>query len=442
MRLGGSTALIVILVAALVARAGVVALTPDFAPIFDAADFARHASSIAAGDGYAASQLGVEGPTAFRPPLYPLLLAAIDGLGGSLAAQRLAGALLGVVTVLLVYLIADRLWGRRVAVAAGAIAAVFPPLVVLNASLLSETLFLPLVLGAVLAVLRYREDRRLRWALVAGAVCGLAVLTRTQGAPVVLALAVGAWGARPWPSLRAAGVPVALVLAAAIVVAPWVVRNAVQFDRFVGLGTGAGFALAGTYNAESRSLAEHPGEPFAPNRLGTYRDELSRRDLDEAELTGALNDQAVAFMRDNPGYVAQTMVWNVVRVFDVERREPFQRTFAASQVQGSGLERIDSPVVFLGSLYAVLLLALAGVAAQVARRALPRAPLFVWLVPALVLLPALAIYGLPRYRAPADPFLVMFAAVGVVAVADALVRRRATAVESAASTASLKRASV
>jgi 4-amino-4-deoxy-L-arabinose transferase-like glycosyltransferase len=417
-------ALPAMLAIALLVRIAVIVATPDVTPIFDAGDFQRHAVSIADGHGYPSPQLGTEGPTAFRPPLYPIALAAVRLLGGGLGAERVLGALLGVATVLLIFLIAERLWGRRVGVAAGAVAAVFPPLAVLNASLLSELLFLPLMLGAVLAVLEHRERGQLRWAAAAGVLCGLAVLARTNGLPIALALALGVWTVRPRLSRAGLAGPLALVVAMAVVLSPWVIRNAVVFDRFEGLGTGAGYALAGTYNAEARARAEHPGEPFSPNVLQTYRDDLARRDLDEGELIGRLNDRATDYIRDHPGYVLETMAWNVPRLLELERRDGFERSFAALEVQATGVSRIDSPVVYLGSLYAVLLLALLGAAAQLLKIGPPRAPGFVWLVPALLALPALAIYGIPRYRAPIDPFIVMLAALAVVAVSDRLARAR------------------
>jgi 4-amino-4-deoxy-L-arabinose transferase-like glycosyltransferase len=417
------TALAAILVVALLARIAVILATPDFRPIFDAADFHRHAGSIADGDGYPAPQLGTAGPTAFRPPLYPVALAAVQAVGGGWEAERVLGALLGVATVLLTYLIALRLWGARAATVAGAIAAVFPPLVVLNASLLSEVLFIPLALASVLAVLQFRHDRRLRWAVAAGVLCGLAVLTRTNGLPLVLALAAGVCVARPFRSRAALTAPVVLVLTFALTLAPWVIRNTLVFDRFVGLGTGAGYALAGTYNAEARARAQHPGEPFAPNVLRTYEDDLARPHLDEGQLIGRLNEQATDYIRDHPGYVVATMAWNVPRVFDVERRDSFERAFGGQQVQAIGMGPVDSPVVFLGSLYAVMALALLGIAAHLVspRR---RTPAFVWATPVLLLLPALAIYGLPRYRAPVDPFIVALAGLGLVAAYERLAGRR------------------
>lgn len=425
MRLRALAGLPGILALALGARIAAIAASSDFRPIFDAADFDRHAASIAAGNGYPPPQLGLHGPTAFRPPLYPIALAVVHKLGGGWTAGRVLGALLGTLTVALVFLVAQRLWDGRVALVAALIAAVFPPLVVLSASLLSEQLFLPLVLASLLAVLVYRERGGLRWAIAAGVLCGLAILARTSGAPYVLALAAGAWAARPRFRRAALVPPLVVVLATALTVAPWVIRNAAVFHRFAGLGTGAGYALAGTYNAESRARGDHPGEPFSPNVLRTFRDVFAQRDLDEDQFTGKLNDRATHYIEDHPGYVVETVAWNVLRVFEVERRGSFRTNFATQEVQALGVERLGSPIAFLGSLYVVLTLALVGLAAQLGLLPSRRAPPFVWWVPVLLLLPALAIYGLPRYRAPVDLFLVMLAAVALVALRDRSRRRDA-----------------
>ena len=419
------TALAVILAVALVVRVAVVLLTPDYEPLFDAADYDSRAASVVSGDGFGPSALG-PGPSAFRPPLYPLALAGVQALGGGWTAERFLGVLFGVVSVFLIFLIAIRLWDRRTALVAAAIAAVFPPLVLLNVSTLSETLFVPLSLAALLAVLHYRDDERLRWAVLGGLLCGLAILTRTSGVPLVLALAFGVWIARPRFSRPALAAPLTLVLATVLTVAPWVVRNTVVFDRWVGLSTATGFALVGTYNPESRAEASRPGEPFSPNTLDSYESFFKNRARDdEAEVTAQLNDDATDYMRDHPGYVLETMAWNVLRVFDIRGDIPFRERFAAKQVQALGVERVDSPVLFLGPLFAVLALALVGVAAQAGLLPSRRAPLFVWSIPVLLLLPALVIYGLPRYRAPIDPYLVMLAAVGTAALGRRIARTSA-----------------
>src|SRR5437868_376009 len=107
------SALPLILALALVVRIAVIVATPHFRPIFDAHDYDRTALSIAHGHGYPDSQFRPGESTAFRPPLYPLVLAAVYAVGGHWSAGRVLNALLGVAVVALVFLIAQRLWRRR-----------------------------------------------------------------------------------------------------------------------------------------------------------------------------------------------------------------------------------------------------------------------------------------------------------------------------------------
>src|SRR3954465_1473465 len=105
-----------LLVLALAVRVGQILLTPDWAPVADPFDYVRHAVSIAHGHGFPESLLPQGGPSALRPPLFPYALGLVFAVSGdSETAGRLAAALLGVVTVALIGLIAERLWDRRVA---------------------------------------------------------------------------------------------------------------------------------------------------------------------------------------------------------------------------------------------------------------------------------------------------------------------------------------
>jgi multiple sugar transport system permease protein len=68
-----------------------------------------------------------------------------------------------------------------------------------------------------------------------------------------------------------------------------------------------------------------------------------------------------------------------------------------------------------------LLFALVLLGLVLGHRRLREAPAFLWSIPVLLVLPAIGLWGLSRYRAPVDPFLVMVAAVGIVALVE---RRR------------------
>src|SRR5205085_2309118 len=133
--------------------------TADTPLVLDPLDFDNHAVSIAHGHGYPPSgRAPAGGPSAFRPPGFPYFVAGIYAVIGHdpLAAQVVL-ALLGTAAAGLTGLIATMLWGRRVGVIALGLAALAPPMVVLSTAFVSEALFVPLVLGAVAAVLQARR---------------------------------------------------------------------------------------------------------------------------------------------------------------------------------------------------------------------------------------------------------------------------------------------
>src|SRR3954464_15906954 len=171
---------LLLLATALIVRVAQIAATRHWQPVADPADYIRHAVSIAGGHGMADSFLPGGGPSALRPPAYPYFLGGVFALtGDSFTAGRLAAALLGVVAVFLIGLIAQQLWSRRAAFVAMALSAVYPPLVLLSGTLLSESLALPLVLGLVALVLAHRDRDRPRWvAPAAGLLFALALLDR------------------------------------------------------------------------------------------------------------------------------------------------------------------------------------------------------------------------------------------------------------------------
>ena len=63
----------------------------------------------------------------------------------------------------------------------------------LSLELYSEPLFIVLMLGTVLAALTYRDEPRIRWALLAGGLAGLATLTRQNGVLLLLVLLWALW---------------------------------------------------------------------------------------------------------------------------------------------------------------------------------------------------------------------------------------------------------
>jgi 4-amino-4-deoxy-L-arabinose transferase-like glycosyltransferase len=197
-----------VLIAALAARALLVADTPGYRPINDARSYEILASGVARTGDYASSRGagGTRGPTAYFPPAYPYLLAAVDVLDGhrrggpaSVRPARLVQAGLGTVLVGLVGLVGLELFGPVVGLIALVLAAIYLPWIALGGTLMSENLLVPLELGALWAALRARRagSRRTGWIVLAGFLSGLATLTHENAAVLLVPLALAVWTRRP-----------------------------------------------------------------------------------------------------------------------------------------------------------------------------------------------------------------------------------------------------
>jgi 4-amino-4-deoxy-L-arabinose transferase-like glycosyltransferase len=415
-RLG--TAFWVLVLLAVVLRIGYMAATPDYSLVHDARDYDRHAQSIASGHGYAWS-VKPGRPTAFRPPGYPYVLAGVYRIAGvehavvkdRIHAARIAGVVVGALIVVLVGLIAIRLWGRRVGLVAMGLAAVYVPLITVGGAVMSEPLFALYMLAALALVLVHRASpHAYRYAVVAGVLAGLMILTRANALVLLLPLAIAVWDRGPWRSLRATGPPAALVVVALLTVSPWTIRNAVVFDRFIPVSTQLGSALAGTYNDVSRNDRNQPASWRSRGRVPPYEHLYGRvADTPEPVVEDRLRAASRHYISEHPGYVATVAYWSTRRMFETTGRTWWRHTASTVSIPPGWAD---------AGVYCFWLFAALAFAGCFARRA-RGAPAFIWAVPLLLYLSVVfLVVETPRYRTGIDPFIVMLAALAVVAAAD------------------------
>jgi 4-amino-4-deoxy-L-arabinose transferase-like glycosyltransferase len=168
------------------------------------------------------------GKTFHQEPLYAYLVAATYALFGPdvrwVFAWQLAA---GVITNLLVFAIARRLFGGLVGALAGLLALLCAPLVYYEAILLRETLIVTASLALVYFGLRAFDERSPRAWLVFGAIGGLALLVKATFLPLLLvALLAVVWKART-DRAAAARVVGSFAAGCALCLAPALVRNVV-----------------------------------------------------------------------------------------------------------------------------------------------------------------------------------------------------------------------
>jgi len=263
--------LALLLLASLVIRVIVVFVigtpTPEHENIFfhDDVRYDVLAWHLAQGKGYT-NYLGTA--EAKDPPLLPIALAPVYILfGHSYQAARVFLIVLGCISVAALYGLAAQLFDRRVAVATGALAAVYPDLVTYSGLTLTESLYIPALVLALVAFARgVKTGRGLPFAL-SGILFGCAALTRPEAIfiPFILAVAVAIFIARPWAQRLRNG---ALVIGASLVVlCPWTIRNAVQFHTFLPVSAGSGIAFyVGSYlpwsGLDTRGAESIYAQPF------------------------------------------------------------------------------------------------------------------------------------------------------------------------------------
>ena len=97
-------------------------------------------------------------PSALHGPLYPVVLSLSSRLGGTTYVDhKFVSILIGTAVVLVTALVAEHVGGRRAAIAAGALAAVYPNLWLIDSLLFPEGLFTLLTTSCVLVAYRWRD---------------------------------------------------------------------------------------------------------------------------------------------------------------------------------------------------------------------------------------------------------------------------------------------
>lgn len=220
----------------------------------DSAAYERIARGLHQNGAY--EQVGPDAPAHPQPasnysPGLPFFTAAVFEVSGSddVRIARILLALISTLAIPLTFLIGRRVGGDTAGLVAAGIVAFYPTLIVYSEMLLTEPLAGTLIAGAVLAILRARDQRRLApWAGV-GLLLGLTTMVRPEYLWVSLFVAVVLFGMEVRGGIGHAIRPVAvMLLVLGVVITPWTVRNAVEFDRLIPLSTGGGQTLySGSY---------------------------------------------------------------------------------------------------------------------------------------------------------------------------------------------------
>jgi 4-amino-4-deoxy-L-arabinose transferase-like glycosyltransferase len=207
----------------IVARVAILTQTRELtAKVADEQHYRQIAENLSIGRGFA---LAAGHPTSIRPPLYPVTLAGVFAASGDLQAVRFVQILLALMTALVVFVLAARIFNEGAAVLAASIAWLYPSLLFFNFLILTETLFTLLLMAFLLCTVLLVQTRRPAFAIASGVMLGCAALTRSVLWPVPLLLCP-LLPALISGRMRQRAMLATLVLVGHVaVLTPWAVRN-------------------------------------------------------------------------------------------------------------------------------------------------------------------------------------------------------------------------
>jgi 4-amino-4-deoxy-L-arabinose transferase-like glycosyltransferase len=164
-------------------------------------------------------------PSPLRVPVYPAFIAATYYALGERSSARLlyVQAFVGVLVVPLTYLLARRWTGRVPALVAAGIVGLDDRLIEQAGFIYSEIVYTPLLLVALLALLRAVQAPR--WGRFAWAGASMAVVTLCRPTTALFPLLLPLVLPRGWPRTRQVGAFLVYGLAMGAVIAPWTYHN-------------------------------------------------------------------------------------------------------------------------------------------------------------------------------------------------------------------------
>jgi 4-amino-4-deoxy-L-arabinose transferase-like glycosyltransferase len=403
--------LVCIAAAAFLGRAiYVTTVTRDQTRSYDELFYESEATSFANGDGFEPSAFGLHFlGSGEHPPLTAVVLSPVAFVtNDNETAMLITMAFAGAAAVVVIGLLGREVAGPGAGLIAAGIGALYPNLWVNDGLLLPETLAVLATAAALLFTYRLIRTPSWRYAVLLGVACALAMLSRGELLLLIPLLALPATlmiKNAPWP--RRLGIAGVVVLATAVTVAPWQVYLLYRYERPAFLSYGDGGVIAGA-NCDATYSGFLTGY-----WLGLCKPD--RVSLEPSEAAEQRRSLGRGYMRHHLDRLPIVVTARVGRIWGVYR--PFQM---ADFSVGEGRPKWAS-LAGWAMFWPLLGLAAAGVVI-LRRRRVSLLPLLAPLV--LVTLVAAAFYGLIRFRVPAEPPIVVLAAVALETAWVRLASRR------------------
>ncbi|MFA5857936.1 MAG: glycosyltransferase family 39 protein [Elusimicrobiota bacterium] len=338
-----------------------------------------------------------------RPPVYVFFLAAVLFLfGKNVIAVKVVQVMVSVMAVFLTYLIAQKLSKDRwLKLIAAGIVALDPYIIFYTGELLTETLFITLLMLTLYLLCSFTvsERQRVRDAVVIGLVIGITMMTR----PVILGFiifVVGIGYVLKIYSLHRLGVFGVLFLVLLLTLMPYALRNYKLTGKMLFTNIQAGWTMYEGLDPDFQDWDKHTAWQVAMR--------VESKDMDTLANDKFFRNKSLRYIKEHPG---EFLVLCLRKLYKYWRLYPY---YPQSQLYK-----------FIGYVFTLPLYVLAVIGAYYFFKEQKRGFFVLSSLVVYYCLTAILFWTQIRYRVPLQPVLSIFAAAGIVGVAGKLSNKNA-----------------
>ena len=423
------TQLVSLLLVAFVIRAAYILTLEERLYWPDERVFDNIALSLINGNGYASGLYRAN-------PVLPFFLATLyELLGHSYLAARLVQSIIGTLTVLLMFSLAQRLFNRRVAFLCGLVMAFYPPLIYICGVFVVTCLFTFLIALSMYLLSSNNKPNgqpSVSLLVLSGVALGITVLCRPIFLSFIPFAAFFVAFSYTASTVRRISYAVVLVVVAFLTIFPWTLRNYVRYERLILVSTGKGLHLWRGNNELSRGDSDdrhlHPGsgriwtkrlKEFDPSRqkelTQTYGKVVADlQALDQIERDTYLQNLALSLIIEHPGRSLALFARKVKTLFTPFSIVHDENMHIITSKKSLILSFVVFPTIFLGLFGAFHSL-------REWRK---------YLLLYLLIASQTLAYGLltacTRFRIPIDPYIILFASYGMIVICDFILGKKCT----------------
>lgn len=335
-------------------------------------------------------------PTVRREPVYPLFLSGIYLLfGHSYLAVRLIQSVIGALGVIFVFLIGKKVFSERCGYLAAIFYSLYPHFILTTGFLLTEALYIPLLLIAIFFIINCLERDKVVWYAVAGVFMGVVTLCRsiTLFFPAFFFLMLLFLRNKK----RALFCTFVFSIAMGLTILPWTIRNYIRSGYFVPIAIGGGSSFwTGSYIPWDGDWKYYDLTDF--NKVTERLNKESA--LSEVEIDKGLYQEGLRNIRENPiGYI-NLYIKKIFRLwFWIPGGKEVLKGYPVVKI---GLAIIQYAVIFLAVLGIVL-------ARKMWKRFIPLVTIILYFT-----IIYCVFHAIPRYNLPIFPYLFVFVSAAIL----------------------------